>query len=316
MLPRISSIGLRRRAQGRPDRPPTRVDVVGADGQRELRELRTVERPVHLDRVDVVRDAAAPRPPASRRRSRWTAAATDMTRGSGANARMPPTASCRSRARSDERHAVGRRRAPHGQPRHREAGAARRARPRPRRPSRRSIGASAIASSPASRSARQASASEAAAGEREQVGQRKAGHRHTARERRRGAHGGNRRVERRRPADDAELARRTFRRERRPGRRRRGSRTRGRTSSRRRAVGGGPRRARDADGDQVAALEDVLRFAASIRDHAFHPCRIFCPDCVRLLRRRLAWSAIRFGHGRVNPSDGHLRVASMPILLP
>jgi hypothetical protein len=26
--------------------------------------------------------------------------------------------------------------------------------------------------------------------------------------------------------------------------------------------------------------------------------------------------AIRLGHDRVNPSDGHLRVASIPILLP
>ena len=39
-------------------RPPadTRVHVVGADGERDLRELRTVERPVHLNRRHVVDD--------------------------------------------------------------------------------------------------------------------------------------------------------------------------------------------------------------------------------------------------------------------
>ena len=37
------------------------VDVVGADGQRDLRELRAVERPVHLDRRHVVDDQARER---------------------------------------------------------------------------------------------------------------------------------------------------------------------------------------------------------------------------------------------------------------
>ena len=32
------------------------VHVVGPHGQRDLRQLRTVERPVHLDRLDVVRE--------------------------------------------------------------------------------------------------------------------------------------------------------------------------------------------------------------------------------------------------------------------
>ena len=79
------------------------VDVVGADGQRDLRELRAIERPVDLDGVDVRQRAAAPAPPASRRRSRWSASRPTADRGSGANARKPPTADCTSRARVSER---------------------------------------------------------------------------------------------------------------------------------------------------------------------------------------------------------------------
>ena len=70
MLPWISSMGASPRTKhaGVDGRDP--VHVVGADRQRDLRELGTVERPVHLDRLDVGRRPAARARPASRRRTR------------------------------------------------------------------------------------------------------------------------------------------------------------------------------------------------------------------------------------------------------
>ena len=56
MLRRISSSGARRRPSLVSSSRRHAVDVVGADGQRDLRELRAVERPVDLDRRDVVDD--------------------------------------------------------------------------------------------------------------------------------------------------------------------------------------------------------------------------------------------------------------------
>ena len=96
-------------ARDRPSSAETPSTSSAPIGQRDLRELRSVERPVDLDRLDVVERAAAPSRPASHRRSRWTAGRRSDARGSGANARTPPTAAWMSRARVDglERDAVG-----------------------------------------------------------------------------------------------------------------------------------------------------------------------------------------------------------------
>ena len=86
------------------------------------------------------------------------------------------------------------------------------------------------------------------------------------------------------------------------------------------------------DGDQVGCIEQQLR--VSLEDlaarshplgqrlnrerashHAFHPFAILCQTS-SALRPASGVVTMRVGHGRVNPSDAHLRVASMPILLP
>src|SRR4051812_1383258 len=65
-------------------------------------------------------------------------------------------------------------------------------------------------------------------------------------------------------------------------------------------------------GDQVLAVEQLLHL--ELGDH-FHPCRIFSHINSAFLAAAGDVS-MRIGHERVNPSDGHLRVASIPILLP
>src|SRR5688572_1724539 len=82
------------------------------------------------------------------------------------------------------------------------------------------------------------------------------------------------------------------------------------------------------DGNDVAGREDHVRIAfrqrvtagdavrhVLKRGHGFHPCRIFSHSSTAL-RSASGVVAIFFGHGRLKPSDGHFRVASMPILLP
>src|SRR5713101_8668832 len=70
-----------------------------------------------------------------------------------------------------------------------------------------------------------------------------------------------------------------------------------------------------ADGEQVPLGEDRPRFVERDCAHAFHPWRIR----TQISSARFAAGSVvrmRVGHGRVNPSEAHLRVASMPILLP
>ena len=84
-----------------------------------------------------------------------------------------------------------------------------------------------------------------------------------------------------------------------------------------------------ADRDEIVALEDDARHRASAerspccqtlrdrrqRGHARHPFLIVC-QCSSAALAASGVVASFFGHGRVKPSLGHLRVASMPILLP
>ena len=60
-------------AFGRVVRRRDAVEVVGAEGQRDLRQLRTVAPPVHLDRSECSAPPAARAPPSSRPHSRWSA---------------------------------------------------------------------------------------------------------------------------------------------------------------------------------------------------------------------------------------------------
>ena len=85
MLPRISSSAVRLgpRAPGSDCRHA--VDVVGADEQADLRQLRTVERPVDLDRRHVAA-AAGPAPRTSRRHTR---SSVRSPRGVAAAGRTP-----------------------------------------------------------------------------------------------------------------------------------------------------------------------------------------------------------------------------------
>ena len=134
------------------------VHVVGADGQRDLRELRAVERPVHLDRRRCCRRPGARARRASRRRSRWSAragiACAAAARRRGSRRRRPAGRARARRCRS------GRRRQARARP------AAWRRAPRPgtsstaRKSPSVSMATSATASMPAARSARQTSASE------------------------------------------------------------------------------------------------------------------------------------------------------------
>ena len=172
MLPRISSIGLRRRPRS-PSSADTRVHVVGAHGERDLRELRAVERPVDLDGVDVVGEQP-------RHRDLLHVVVPGRRLGDGADARQRRERAHAADGRLDvarQRDEVGaRRRPPAGGPS--AAGPARRRRARresrPRRPA-------ADRPAPRRRSRRPAAASRAtrsrqargrAAGELEQIGQR------------------------------------------------------------------------------------------------------------------------------------------------
>ena len=67
-----------------------------------------------------------------------------------------------------------------------------------------------------------------------------------------------------------------------------------------------------ADTDQIAASQYVLCFR--VRNH-FHPCRILF-QMASALCAAAGVVEIFVGHLRVNPSDAHFRVASIPILLP
>ena len=88
MLPRISSSGLRRVPSIARIGRGHAVDVVGAHRQRDLRELRAVERPVHLNRRDVPgqqprqRDLLHVVVAGGRRRNRHRRAAAARRRGS------------------------------------------------------------------------------------------------------------------------------------------------------------------------------------------------------------------------------------------
>ena len=105
MLPRISSIGLRRRPEialraptpRRRRRRPRSARPARASGRR------AASRP---GSTRCCRPAAAPARSASRRRTRSSAAATELTRGSGANARTPPIDAWRSRASATRRSVI------------------------------------------------------------------------------------------------------------------------------------------------------------------------------------------------------------------
>ena len=97
------------------------IDIVGADGERDLCELRTVERPVHLDRRDVVDNQP---------RQGDGLHVLEPCRGCG---RVDAPRERRERAddgdgalqvghRLQQRHRIGRRNLLHRQPREREAG--------------------------------------------------------------------------------------------------------------------------------------------------------------------------------------------------
>ena len=185
MLPLISSIGLRRV----PSVPGSTAATPSTSSAPMVSATCASFGPYNgqstwIDSM-LVAEQPAPSPPASHRRSRWTARRSDMVRGSGANARKPPTASCRSRARTRDGNAIRVGARLHGQPSQRPDPQSR---------------ASAIASAdpdqadpaaprrspsrPASRSALQAAANDAPASACK-IGEREAGDRHTAGERRR-----------------------------------------------------------------------------------------------------------------------------------
>ena len=67
----------------------------------------------------------------------------------------------------------------------------------------------------------------------------------------------------------------------------------------------------------VALIDDALLFIAVRRKHKNLP--LYNPSLLHIAST-LAFVAVSMrrlsGHGRVNPSAAHLRVASMPILLP
>jgi hypothetical protein len=83
-----------------------------------------------------------------------------------------------------------------------------------------------------------------------------------------------------------------------------------------------------ADGNQIVAAQHDLRIGGlqllSLRQplrhrrergHGRHPFRILS-HCASATAAAAAVVEIFVGHGRENPSLGHLRVASTPILLP
>ena len=165
------------------------VDVVGADGQRDLRELRAVERPVHLDRRNV-------RHHVPRDRDRLHVVVARRRRCAArcrvAAARMPgdhqPVPGAPSRARTSDRCAAP------------SAGRCTvttlTARPAARATSialaggsRRSSGACATAARPASR--RRCAHRVGRSVERDEIRQREPGDRNAARNRHRGTDGGN-----------------------------------------------------------------------------------------------------------------------------
>jgi hypothetical protein len=82
---------------------------------------------------------------------------------------------------------------------------------------------------------------------------------------------------------------------------------------------------RDTDRDEILAVQDRARVVlvdgaaarhpfADLGNH-FHPRRTFSHTASAFCAAGPDVT-MRLGHGLVNPSDGHLRVASMPILLP
>ena len=81
------------------------VDVVGAVRDRHLRELRPVERPVHLDGRNRRGTSAAPPQSSARRRSRSTGVSCGSMRGSGANALKRAGLALDGRGALDERRA-------------------------------------------------------------------------------------------------------------------------------------------------------------------------------------------------------------------
>ena len=144
--------------------------------------------------------------------------------------------------------------------------------------------------------------------ERQQVRHGESGDRHVAGESDRRSHGGGGRVEGPRGADDADFTRLGAG----------GERLRRRVHvdledpDERRPHAKHPPAdvvASDADGDQVGRIQDLLRC------HDFHPWLSLC-HISSALAAAAGVVAIFFGHGRVKPSEGHLRVASIPILLP
>ena len=75
---------------------------------------------------------------------------------------------------------------------------------------------------------------------------------------------------------------------------------------------------RAQDGSRIGLAQQVSAREAicdGVERHALHPLPIFC-QISSAFRTDCGSVTIRFGHGRLNPSDGHFRVASIPILLP
>src|SRR6187402_2264793 len=69
------------------------------------------------------------------------------------------------------------------------------------------------------------------------------------------------------------------------------------------------------DRDHIPVGENRLRVFNRHGSHDFHPW-LMRAQTSSALPAAASVVRIRFGHGRMNPSDFHLRVASMPILLP
>ena len=67
--------------------------------------------------------------------------------------------------------------------------------------------------------------------------------------------------------------------------------------------------------ERFALLHPLRQCIQRGRGHARHPFRIFS-HCASATLAACGVVEIFFGHGRVKPSLGHFRVASMPILLP
>ena len=303
------------------------VDVVGADRQRDLRELRPVERPVHLDRRMFGSEQPRQRDGlhvvvAGRRRG------DRQRRGSGAKARKPPTACAARHARA--RSATTDRSRPilHGQPQHQEPALPRRSNRlcriveqierRPRR----------SPSSPASLQPRRQASSAIAASPRDRATRSRtaASYRPARASARTARHAASSEpgvpTMRNSPAADA-------------GGSAAGSASTCASNTRTNVVSVpcSCRRtsSRDhADRNEIVAVEDqrgivvaehfALRHPLGerlqrSRGHARHPLRIFSHSASATLAA-CGVVAIFFGHGRVKPSHGHLRVASMPILLP